>query len=158
MPRPAVGSFSFSSGGWSNFFGSRDATRNKTTDDAETKRNTKNCRYGYCDCLNFRDAEYTTPCAIGLAIRAAAASVVAAPFTRALTLFKHELFTAMITVVNSTARVAIFAICESKSTNHFSVACFTTPATLAIGATRETSANASAATRSPLTTPNSFLR
>jgi hypothetical protein len=39
----------------------------------------------------------------------------------------HELFTAMITVVNSTASVTIFKICEKRTTNHLSAGFSTTP-------------------------------
>ena len=89
-------------------------------------------------------------------MRPSAAQDVAAPLTRALTLFRHELFTAMITVVNSTASVTIFSVCDSRSANHFAAGSSTTPRTLATGATSATHANAKDALRSAFVTPNRF--
>mmetsp|Transcript_5931 Transcript_5931/g.24034 ORF Transcript_5931/g.24034 Transcript_5931/m.24034 type:complete len:287 (-) Transcript_5931:1613-2473(-) len=90
---------------------------------------------------------------MGDTIRPSAAHDVAAPLTRALTLFMHELFTAMITVVNSTASVTIFKICEKRTTNHLSAGFSTTPRTLATGATNATKANANDARLSAFVTP-----
>mmetsp|Transcript_10249 Transcript_10249/g.43567 ORF Transcript_10249/g.43567 Transcript_10249/m.43567 type:complete len:292 (-) Transcript_10249:831-1706(-) len=93
---------------------------------------------------------------MGDTIRPSAAHDVAAPLTRALTLFMHELFTAMITVVNSTASVTIFKICEKRTTNHLSAGFSTTPRTLATGATNATTANANDARLSAFVTPKVF--
>ena len=97
---------------------------------SDTNANTRNCCAFSC---SRSDAENTTPCTTGETMRPSAAQDVAAPLTRALTLFRHELFTAMITVVNSTASVTIFSVCGREARTTSPPAFRTTPRALATG-------------------------